>query len=159
MYIRDQHFEPTQFIALGRPCKVVCSADTEVNIHTDSRENCNLRCTKSHHWLHRKTIADAVESLVGAFLVEGGFKAAFAFLHWVGIDVDFKDSSLYRVLDASSINLSLTNHTDVGELEELIGYNFKHKGLILEAFVHPSFNKHSGGCYQVRAPFFLHCHW
>ncbi|XBJ03091.1 hypothetical protein VPH35_022331 [Triticum aestivum] len=148
VYIRDQHFEPTQFIALGRPCKVVCNADTEVNIHTDSRENCNLRCTKSHHWLHRKTIADAVESLVGAFLVEGGFKAAFAFLHWVGIDVDFKDSSLYRVLDASSINLSLTNHTDVGELEELIGYNFKHKGLILEAFVHPSFNKHSGGCYQ-----------
>lgn len=152
VYIRDQHFEPTQFIALGRPCKVVCSADTEVSIHQknnpDRQENCNLRCTKSHHWLHRKTIADVVESLVGAFLVEGGFKAAFAFLHWVGIDVDFEDSSFYRVLDGSSINLSLMNHTDVAELEESIGYNFKFKGLILEAFVHPSFSKHSGGCYQ-----------
>ncbi|KAM0886804.1 hypothetical protein ACQ4PT_029462 [Festuca glaucescens] len=153
VYIRDQHFEPTQFIALGRPCKVVCNADMEVSIHPknmnpDRQENCNLRCTKSHHWLHRKTIADVVESLVGAFLVEGGFKAAFAFLHWVGIDVDFEDSSFYRVLDGSSINLSLMNHTNVAELEELIGYNFKFKGLILEAFVHPSFNKHSGGCYQ-----------
>jgi endoribonuclease Dicer len=104
--------------------------------------------------LHRKTIADVVESLVGAFLVEGGFKAAFAFLHWVGIDVDFEDSSFYRVLDGSSINLSLMNHTNVAELEELIDYNFKFKGLILEAFVHPSFSKHSGGCYQVRVLFF-----
>ncbi|KQJ83511.1 hypothetical protein BRADI_5g15337v3 [Brachypodium distachyon] len=153
VYIRDQQFEPTQFFALGRPCKVVCHADMEVSIHQknidpDRPENCNVRCTKSHHWLHKKTIADVVESLLGAFLVEGGFKAAFAFLHWVGIDVDFEDSALYRVLNASSINLSLMNLINVAELEELIGYKFKHKGLIIEAFVHPSFNKHSGGCYQ-----------
>lgn len=152
VYIRDQQFEPTQFFAPGRPCKVVCNADTEVSLHQknidpDKRENCNLRCPKSHHWLHRKTIADVVESLLGAFLVEGGFKAAFAFLHWMGIDVDFEDSALHRVLDASSINLSLMNHTNIAELEELIGYKFKHKGLILQAFVHPSFNA-PGGCYQ-----------
>jgi endoribonuclease Dicer len=96
-----------------------------------------LRCTKSHHWLHRKTIADAVESLLGAFIVECGFKAAFAFLHWMGIKTDFEVSALYRVLAASSINLSLMNYIDVAELEELIGYKFKHKGLLLQAFVHP----------------------
>jgi len=99
--------------------------------------------------LHRKTIADVVESLLGAFIVESGFKAAFAFLHWIGIKVNFKDSALYRVLDASSANLSLMNYINVSELEELIGYKFKHKGLLIQAFVHPSFNKHSGGCYQV----------
>jgi hypothetical protein len=44
---------------------------------------------------------------------------------------------LSRVLDASSINLSLMNYIDVAELEELIGYKFKHKGLLLQAFVHP----------------------
>ncbi|KAL6652413.1 hypothetical protein ACP70R_011338 [Stipagrostis hirtigluma subsp. patula] len=153
VYIRDQQFEPTQFFALGRPCKVVCNRDTESSLHQknvdpDRRENCNLRCTKSHHWLHRKTIADVVESLLGAFIVECGFKAAFAFLRWMGIEVDFKESALYRVLDASSINLSLMNCINIAELEELIGYKFKHKGLLLQAFVHPSFNKHSGGCYQ-----------
>jgi endoribonuclease Dicer len=95
--------------------------------------------------LHRKTIADVVEALI----VESGFKAAFAFLHWIGIKVNFKDSALYRVLDASSANLSLMNYINISELEELIGYKFKHKGLLIQAFVHPSFNKHSGGCYQV----------
>uniref|UniRef100_A0A0D3FXT9 Dicer-like protein 4 n=1 Tax=Oryza barthii TaxID=65489 RepID=A0A0D3FXT9_9ORYZ len=153
VYIRDQQFEPTQFFAPGRPCKVVCNTDVEVrlhqmDIHPDNRENCNLRCTRSHHWLHRKVIADVVESLIGAFLVEGGFKAAFAFLHWIGIDVDFNNSALYRVLDSSSINLSLMDYTDIAGLEELIGYKFKHKGLLLQAFVHPSFSQHSGGCYQ-----------
>ncbi|KAF2934887.1 hypothetical protein DAI22_04g193100 [Oryza sativa Japonica Group] len=153
VYIRDQQFEPTQFFAPGRPCKVVCNTDVEVrlhqmDIHPDNRENCNLRCTRSHHWLHRKVIADVVESLIGAFLVEGGFKAAFAFLHWIGIDVDFNNPALYRVLDSSSINLSLMDYTDIAGLEELIGYKFKHKGLLLQAFVHPSFSQHSGGCYQ-----------
>ncbi|CAL5068828.1 unnamed protein product [Urochloa decumbens] len=153
VYIRDQQFEPTQFFALGRPCKVVCNPDTEASLHPknidpDKRENCNVRCTKSHHWLHRKTIADVVESLLGAFIVESGFKAAFAFLNWMGIKVDFKDSALYRVLDTSSANLSLMDCINISELEELIGYKFKHKGLLLQAFVHPSFNKHSGGCYQ-----------
>ncbi|GJN27074.1 hypothetical protein PR202_gb15060 [Eleusine coracana subsp. coracana] len=95
-----------------------------------------------------QTIADVVESLLGAFIVECGFKAAFAFLHWMGIKIDFKVTSLYRVLDASSSNLSLLNYIKVAELEELIGYKFKHKGLLIQAFVHPSFNKHSGGCYQ-----------
>ncbi|RLM75497.1 hypothetical protein C2845_PM15G13970 [Panicum miliaceum] len=95
-----------------------------------------------------KTSADVVESLLGAFIVESGFKAAFAFLHWIGIKVNFKDSALYRVLDASSANLSLMNYINISELEELIGYKFKHKGLLIQAFVHPSFNKHSGGCYQ-----------
>ncbi|XP_006653591.1 endoribonuclease Dicer homolog 4 [Oryza brachyantha] len=153
VYIRDQQFEPIQFFAPGRPCKVVCNSDVEVslhqmNIHPDNRENCNMRCTKSHHWLHRKVIADVVESLIGVFLVEGGFKAAFAFMHWMGIDADFNSSALYRVLDASSINLSLLDYTDIAELEELIDYKFKHKGLLLQAFVHPSFSQHSGGCYQ-----------
>ncbi|AQK44789.1 dicer-like 103 [Zea mays] len=153
VYIRDQHFEPTQFFALGRPCKVVCNPDREATLHPknidpDRRENCNLRCTKSHHWLHRKTIADVVESLLGVFIVECGFKAAFAFLHWIGIKVDFENSAFYRVLDASSTNLSLMNYMNISELEELIGYTFKRKGLLLQAFVHPSFNKHSGGCYQ-----------
>ncbi|XP_073000978.1 endoribonuclease Dicer homolog 4-like isoform X2 [Typha latifolia] len=155
VYIRDQVFEPTQFFALGRPCKIVCDVDRESSIHqrktdsmADGQESGNKKCTKSHHWLHRKTIADVVEALIGAFLVESGFKAAFAFLRWIGIQVDFEAAEVYRVCESSNNNLSLINVVDVSELEELIGYRFNHKGLILQALIHPSYNKHAGGCYQ-----------
>ncbi|KAK6136536.1 hypothetical protein DH2020_029732 [Rehmannia glutinosa] len=37
---------------------------------------------------------------------------------------------------------------NVNALENLLGYKFAHKGLLIQAFVHPSFNKHLGGCYQ-----------
>ncbi|URE34706.1 hypothetical protein MUK42_13295 [Musa troglodytarum] len=155
VYIRDELFDPTQFYALGRPCKMVCNIDTESVIHQRENENLNIaaeghnfRCTKSHHWLHRKTIADVVEALVGAFLVESGFKAAIAFLRWIGISADFDVSNIYRVWESSNSNLSLISNINVNELEEILGYTFRCKGLLLQAFVHASYNKHSGGCYQ-----------
>ncbi|XP_009418500.3 endoribonuclease Dicer homolog 4 isoform X1 [Musa acuminata AAA Group] len=155
VYIRDELFDPTQFFALGRPCKMVCNIDTKSVIHQEENENLNIaaeghnfRCTKSHHWLHRKTIADVVEALVGAFLVESGFKGAIAFLRWIGISVDFDVSNIYRVWESSNSNLSLISNRNVNELEEILGYTFRCKGLLLQAFVHASYNKHSGGCYQ-----------
>ncbi|KAI5381582.1 hypothetical protein KIW84_UN0611 [Lathyrus oleraceus] len=107
-FIFDQAFDPFQFYAFGRPCRRVCTEETEDSIHLclnsgeEKRSVTQLRCNKNHNWLHRKTIADVVEALVGAFIVDSGFKAAFAFLKWIGI----------------------------------------------QAFVHPSYNKHGGGCYQ-----------
>ncbi|XP_020109653.1 endoribonuclease Dicer homolog 4 isoform X1 [Ananas comosus] len=155
VYIRDQPFDPTLFFALGRPCNVVCNADTESSIHqmgtdsgSDRPESGSVRCTKSHNWLHRKTIADVVEALVGAFLVESGFKAAFAFLRWLGIPVHFDLPDVYRVYKSSNNNLSLCDVISVAKLEELIGYTFKYKGLILQALVHASYSNHPGGCYQ-----------
>lgn len=156
VYICDELFHPSNFFALGRPCTVLCDENTESIIHSqrgtdttvDGTEAGNKKCSKSHRWLHRKTIADVVESLVGVFLVEGGFRAAIAFLQWIGIQVDFEVSDVYRFLEESKSNLSLTKSIDLDELEKLLGYKFKHKGLLLQAFIHPSYNKHSGGCYQ-----------
>ncbi|KAK1323005.1 hypothetical protein QJS10_CPA02g01233 [Acorus calamus] len=156
VYIRDEWFDPSHFFALGRPCKVVCNKDTERIIHfqqenrnpVDGTGSDDVKCTKHHHWLHRKTIADVVEALVGAFLVDSGIKAACAFLSWIGIPVDFDVSGVYRVCKASRNNLSLINHVDVAAIESLLGHKFLHKGLLLQAFVHPSYKKHSGGCYQ-----------
>lgn len=156
VYIHDDLFDPSQFFALGRPCKKVCNTDTESIIHPRGKinenggdERCNIKCTKSHQWLQRKTIADVVEALIGAFLVESGFKAAIAFLRWIGIPVDYDVSNVYRICDSSNNNLSLMSNINVKELEGELGYNFRFKGLLLEAFVHPSYSKHSGGCYQV----------
>lgn len=156
VYIRDQSFDPSQFYALGHPCPVICSKGTENYIHSQvgSSEKANgakandVRCSKCHHWLHRKTISDVVEALVGAFLVDSGFKAAISFLRWIGITVDFDSSHVNNIYVKSSEYLSLVADVDIPSLEKLIGYLFQHKGLLLQAFVHPSYNKHGGGCYQ-----------
>ncbi|XP_017241588.1 dicer-like protein 4 isoform X3 [Daucus carota subsp. sativus] len=153
VYIRDQSFDPCQFFALGRPCSVVCKSETEKTIHSSqcsraANLHMELRCTKSHHWLHKKTIADVVESLVGAFIVDSGFKGAAAFLNWMGIQVEFEGSKVSHICSASSIYLPLAAQIDIAALEDSIGYQFNNKGLLVQAFVHPSYTYHSGGCYQ-----------
>ncbi|RZC50978.1 hypothetical protein C5167_019405 [Papaver somniferum] len=156
VYIRDQMFDPCQFFAFGRPCKVMCDEGTKDTIHPRQEsesmqgetDTVHVRCSKGHHWLHKKTIADVVESLVGAFIVDSGFKAATAFLKWVGIKVEFDAFEVTRVCSASKSYMSLGEVVDTDVLESLLGYKFLHKGLLLQAFVHPSYNKHSGGCYQ-----------
>ncbi|XP_050382683.1 dicer-like protein 4 isoform X2 [Argentina anserina] len=155
LYIRDQPFEPSQFFALGRPCKNICDHGANESIH--SQDLCKaakdlhtreVRCSKGHHWLHYKTIADVVEALVGAFIVDSGFKAAIAFLNWIGIKVDFEASEVTKVCIASSRYIPLAAYIDTAALESSLGYQFLHRGLLLQAFVHPSYNKNGGGCYQ-----------
>ncbi|XP_068345228.1 dicer-like protein 4 [Pyrus communis] len=155
VYIRDQPFEPSQFFALGRPCPRICNEETVGAIHShDLSGDVNhtsaseVRCSKGHHWLYKKTIADVVEALVGAFVVDSGFIAATAFLKWIGIQVDFEPSQVTEACIASSRYIPLSACMNIAALENLLGYKFLHRGLLLQAFVHPSYNKHGGGCYQ-----------
>lgn len=153
VYIRDQSLEPGQFFALGRPCPVTCTKETQESIHSrnnvKNNDNCGVRCNKCHHWLFNKTIADVLEALTGAFIVDSGFKAATAFLNWVGITVDLTLPKIDDICSASEAFLPLSSQMDVKALENLLGYKFAHKGLLIQAFVHPSFNNLLGGCYQV----------
>lgn len=150
VYIRDQPFDPYQFFAFGHPCPNICSKETEEIIHKRDQSYMAIlpRCSRGHHWLYKKTIADVVESLVGAFLVEGGFKAATAFLKWIGIKADFEACHATNVCAASKFYMPLTAQVDAGFIENSLGYQFLHRGLLLQAFIHPSYNKHGGGCYQ-----------
>ncbi|KAL6543544.1 endoribonuclease Dicer [Orobanche hederae] len=153
VYIRDQSFEADQFFAFGRHCPLSCGNGNLESIHSrdDGKKNgakFKVRCNKCHHWLHNKTIADVVEALVGAFLVDSGFKAATAFLNWMGIKVDITCSQIDNICSASNAFLPLSDQIDINALENLLGYKFTHKGLLIQAFVHPSFNNHLGGCYQ-----------
>lgn len=159
VYICDQAFDPSQFYALGRPCPKVCVKETEESIHLclnsveEQGKATGMRCNKNHHWLHRKTIADVVEALVGAFIVDSGFKAAVAFLTWIGIEVNFEASQVVNACSGSAGYIPLSADVDIPSLEDKLGHHFIHKGLLLQAFVHPSYNKHGGGCYQVSATF------
>ncbi|KAK7265138.1 hypothetical protein RJT34_32754 [Clitoria ternatea] len=154
VYICDQKFDPLQFYALGRPCPKVCSKETEESIHfclnysEEQGKATETRCNKNHHWLHNKTISDVVEALVGAFLVDSGFKAAISFLTWIGVQVDFEASQVVNICNGSAGYFPLSSDVDIPSLEGKLGHHFVHKGLLLQAFVHPSYNKHGGGCYQ-----------
>ncbi|KAK9706277.1 hypothetical protein RND81_07G114300 [Saponaria officinalis] len=155
VYVRDQEFDPNQIFTLGRPCSVICTKETKTSIHSNSESNLNngidtrqVRCSKNHHWLSKKTIADVVEALIGAYLVDSGFKAAIAFLRWIGIDVEFEVSQVCRAWTESASFMSLADHIDFHNVEGVLGHQFTHRGLLLQAFVHPSYNRHRGGCYQ-----------
>ncbi|KAJ4951048.1 hypothetical protein NE237_027880 [Protea cynaroides] len=157
VYIRDQPFEPCQFFTFGRPCPIICDKETEKLIHCQQKSGSvaangadvsDVRCNRCHHWLYKKTIADVVEALIGAFLVDSGFKAAIAFLRWVGIKVDFDDSQVSKICMESQGYMLLADSMDIATLENSLGYQFLHKGLLVQAFVHPSFNHPLGGCYQ-----------
>ncbi|XP_043699597.1 endoribonuclease Dicer homolog 4-like isoform X2 [Telopea speciosissima] len=154
VYIRDQPFEPCRFFAVGRPCPIICDMDTEEIIHCQPKiesvaaDAIDVRCNRCHHWLYKKTIADVVEALIGAFLVDSGFKAAISFLRWIGIEVDFEDSQVSKICMASQDYMLLDDSVDISALENFLGYQFLHKGLLVQAFVHPSYKHPLGGCYQ-----------
>ncbi|XP_059637819.1 dicer-like protein 4 isoform X5 [Cornus florida] len=157
LYIRDQSFDPCQFFALGHPCSGICSRETESTKHSPCKSdvknsaNAEVRCNKNHHWLQNKTIADVVEALIGAFIVDSGFKAATAFLKWFGIQVDFKVLQVINICSESKKFMQFDARLSIADLENLSGYRFRHKGLLLEAFVHPSLRDQVGGCYQALA--------
>ncbi|KAL0427693.1 UNVERIFIED_CONTAM: Dicer-like protein 4 [Sesamum latifolium] len=58
------------------------------------------------------------------------------------------NAEIDNICSASKAFLPLADQMDVNALENLLGYKFAHKGLLIQAFVHPSFNNHLGGCYQ-----------
>ncbi|GMN70654.1 hypothetical protein TIFTF001_039694, partial [Ficus carica] len=148
VYIRDQTFDPSQFFACGRSCPVICNSETEKSIHVKDVNDGEVRCSKGHHWIHKKTIADVLEALVGAFIVDSGFKAATAFLRWIGIQVDFEASQVIDLCVASTRNIEHAAQINIGDLEGSLGYQFLHKGLLTQAFVHSSYDKHGGDCRQ-----------
>ena len=120
-------------------------------------EDFRIEGKKLHQYLLEKTIADVVEALIGAFLVDSGFRAAIGFLEWIGMRVDFDVSSVGRICLESSKNLPAGKDIDWSEVEKRLGYTFRHKGLLVQAFTHPSYYKHLGRCYQVTAlPFSLY---
>ncbi|CAN6448099.1 unnamed protein product [Victoria cruziana] len=156
VYVRDQCFHPRNFFAYGRSHAEICDGDSQGRIHGQNGNgefeyragSYTIKCSKSHQILYRKTIADVVEALVGAFIVDSGFKAALAFLEWMGIVVSFDPEDIPRIWLKSESNLSLVDPGYVDKLEHLLSYKFQHKGLIVQAFTHPSSSKHNGGCYQ-----------
>ncbi|XP_078438839.1 dicer-like 4 isoform X2 [Wolffia australiana] len=142
VYIHNEPFDPSHFFTLG--------PYSEATFPNEEAQTDDVRVIgkRMYCFLTEKAIADVVEALVGAFLIDSGFRAACAFLRWIGMPINNDASSVHRLYKESFKNLSPSYNIDVSSLEEILGYTFRYKGILAQAFIHPSFNKHLGSCYQ-----------
>ncbi|KAF4304857.1 Ribonuclease III [Botryosphaeria dothidea] len=97
--------------------------------------------------LSTKTLADIVESLIGAAYVEGGMLKAHLCianllpkLSWRSIDQS-RDGLAQHATEAHSSSAPI--HLE--RVEKLVGYTFKNKYLLLESLTHPSFVSYRDG--------------
>ncbi|XP_012287234.1 endoribonuclease Dicer [Orussus abietinus] len=100
-----------------------------------------------------KVVADAVEALIGVYLKELGAEGAVKFLTW--LDVLPKNIDIKKVFFQASesprygegninIHMPWANY-----IEEKIGYKFKDRAFLLQAFTHPSYTPNNiTPCYQ-----------
>ncbi|KAI9770812.1 MAG: Dicer-like protein 2 [Geoglossum simile] len=89
-----------------------------------------------------KTLADVVEALIGAAFVDGGFEKVLKCLNIFLPEIvwhspQFNSGALN---EASTLRVPLPTYFE--GLEQLIGYEFTKKILLIEAMTHPSFETH-----------------
>lgn len=125
----------------------------------------------TQHSIPDKSIADCVEALIGAYLIECGPKGALLFMAWLGIRVlPMKQNeetksvvpryeSVYEEWTVPKSPLLLnspTVHNDLDRLlngfekfEETLGYRFRDRAYLLQAMTHASYSPNRlTDCYQ-----------
>ena len=124
----------------------MCNENKLIELHgepTEKKENKQLIvCSKRHRWMKKKTVADVVEALIGAYLEDAGELAALAFMEVIGIEATTEYQEKLAIHSLSDENLALIRMINISAIEELLSYSFRHKGLLIEAFTHASFITH-----------------
>ncbi|KAJ8133310.1 hypothetical protein O1611_g307 [Lasiodiplodia mahajangana] len=88
--------------------------------------------------LSTKTLADIVESLIGAAFIEGGIPKAVTCLRLLLPDVEWHDFSVARPILFSRRDMVTRLRPDHEPLEQLIGYTFQNKAFLTESLTHIS---------------------
>lgn len=115
----------------------------------------------TQQYISDKSIADAVEALIGAHLLTLGPHPTLKVMKWLGLKVltatEVKsEPPLLRFVDTEEDpRLSYRQLTEMysqfkfSRLEETIGYRFNDKAYLIQAFTHASYYKNRiTGCYQ-----------
>lgn len=91
--------------------------------------------------LSTKILADVVESLIGAAYLEGGYDKALKCINLFVPENNLKplNARLESMFERAG-NQSSIPSANLPDLETLIGYEFKHKALLVEAITHPSYS-------------------
>jgi endoribonuclease Dicer len=117
---------------------------------------------RTQHLISDKSIADAVEALIGAYLIASGPKAALRFMAWLGIRIfpklRLEDGTemtgelppLPSPVDYSNPSVLTTIQSyDFDRFEQLIGYRFHQRAYLIQAFTHASYSYNTiTDCYQ-----------
>uniref|UniRef100_A0AC35TIS6 Endoribonuclease Dcr-1 n=1 Tax=Rhabditophanes sp. KR3021 TaxID=114890 RepID=A0AC35TIS6_9BILA len=112
--------------------------------------------------INDKTIADSVEALIGAHFLHVGINGALKFMKWMGISVyrNMREpEELNPILDYLNCDsnpngaleqLAQYYHDNrFHQIEKEVGYVFKNKGYLIQAFSHASYiDNRVTGCYQ-----------
>ncbi|KAI1136686.1 hypothetical protein F5Y05DRAFT_390571 [Hypoxylon sp. FL0543] len=97
-----------------------------------------------------KTLADVVEALIGAAYLDGGLSKALICMRIFLPEVEWRslDESRDILFDLTPMNTELLAF--LAPLEELIGYSFRNKNLLIEAATHSSFGfvNSTGSCME-----------
>ena len=129
----------------------------------------------TQHSIPDKSIADCVEALIGAYLIACGPKGALVFMKWLGLDLlssGNEKQNKNRGIEISKEQAStldifpippspLINDNNDAKIqlefllngyekfEDLIGYKFKDRSYLLQAFTHASYYPNRlTDCYQ-----------
>ncbi|KRZ24892.1 Endoribonuclease dcr-1 [Trichinella pseudospiralis] len=105
-----------------------------------------------------KGVADCVEALIGAYLLSCGTRRTLDFLHWLGLKVEDENFNLYGVAKSALISdytnseaclKTLWNRFSLSQFENIIGYRFKDRSLLVQALTHSTyFYNEVTDCYQ-----------
>nr|GEX89613.1 endoribonuclease Dicer homolog 3a isoform X1 [Tanacetum cinerariifolium]GEX93376.1 endoribonuclease Dicer homolog 3a isoform X1 [Tanacetum cinerariifolium] len=159
-YIRDTAFVPTRWTAPGQlalkpfPCDHgIGTIDVPVESKYQTEDpiiHTGQCCDMGHRWLWSKTVSDCVESLVGAYFVGGGLAGALHCMKWLGMSCELDPSRVKEALEIASLHTHTPKLDVIQCLEKKLGYEFKVKGLLLEAITHSSDHDQGevGYCYQ-----------
>lgn len=113
----------------------------------------------TQHSIPDKSIADCVEALIGAYLIECGPRGALLFMAWLGIkvlpyengsygDIPLPHSPLLRHISDPEMELNILLD-GYEKFEEHIGYRFNDRSYLLQALTHASYTPNKvTDCYQ-----------
>ncbi|KAK2001851.1 RNase3 domain-containing protein [Colletotrichum falcatum] len=95
---------------------------------------------KSTRKMSTKTLADIVEALIGASMIDGGLDKALKCMSIFLQQIEWRTPDACRLAlhDASPLDVELPSTLE--PLEQLIGYEFGRKTLLIQAMTHASFS-------------------
>ncbi|CAN8306466.1 unnamed protein product [Cochlearia groenlandica] len=102
----------------------------------------------SYRVLSSKTLADVVEALIGVYYVEGGKIAANHLMKWIGIHVEDDPEEIDGTVKPVNVPESVLKSIDFVGLERDLKFEFREKGLLVEAITHASRPSSGVSCYQ-----------
>ncbi|CAL1295864.1 unnamed protein product [Larinioides sclopetarius] len=133
--------------------------ETDTDVVVKSKTPLHLYFTKQV--ISDKCVADSVEALIGCYLLSSGQLGALKFMAWFNVNPFLDNETDFEnwpppppdpiVGEPSPLIFKRLEYLTDGfdRFEKIIGYTFKNKAYLLQAFTHPSYSDNDiTDCYQ-----------